>query len=234
MYMNGHDHVLQHISWRGVEYFTSGHGTLTNDYPKGWWAADSVAKRGSRFGVIGPGYLAASAEPDTMTVGFHNALGDSIYSFLLTNPRAQKDRGYAIYNGTSAARLPSTAEKDFPVVLVLLLVVCLVGSFALSVYCCGCSRFSFSFGGQGFKSGGAGGSNPAAKGAFRELSVESERGPGVFSIEAEEDEADAEETEEDDEDGEGVVHFTQTHGRGHVSVSVGGDDETLNPLGPGK
>lgn len=26
-YLNGHDHTLQHISWQGIEYFTSGHGT---------------------------------------------------------------------------------------------------------------------------------------------------------------------------------------------------------------
>ena len=30
-YLNGHDHTLQHISWRGVEYFTSGHGTYLAD-----------------------------------------------------------------------------------------------------------------------------------------------------------------------------------------------------------
>lgn len=226
MYMNGHDHVLQHISWKGVEYFTTGHGTLTNDYPRGWWAADSVAKRGSRFGVIGPGYLAASADADTMTVDFHNTRGESIYSFLLTNPRVPKDRGYALYNRTSGAHLPSLAEKDFPVVLVLLLVMSLVGAFALSIYCCGCSHF----GGFGFKSSRPRSATPSSgKGAFVELSVQSERGDGAFTIE-DEDQAGAEGTEGDDDEEEGVVHFTQTHGRGHVSVSVGGEDETCNPL----
>eukprot|EP01034_Spumella_vulgaris_P031178 gene31178-38525_t len=34
LYLNGHDHVLQHISWRGTEYITSGAGALTNGFPE--------------------------------------------------------------------------------------------------------------------------------------------------------------------------------------------------------
>lgn len=36
----GHDHVLQHISWKGTEYITSGAGTLTNGFPEGDWVWD--------------------------------------------------------------------------------------------------------------------------------------------------------------------------------------------------
>jgi tartrate-resistant acid phosphatase type 5 len=30
VYLHGHDHVLQHISWQGVEYITSGHATYSS------------------------------------------------------------------------------------------------------------------------------------------------------------------------------------------------------------
>lgn len=108
LYLNGHDHVLQHISWHGVEYVTSGHGTMTQNYPYGYWnySRGSAAGKGSRFGTIGPGYGSASVSLDLLTFALSDRYGQDLYSFTLTNPRLgltsqQGDRPGSITESTS-------------------------------------------------------------------------------------------------------------------------------------
>ena len=64
-YFNGHDHSLQHISWHGVEYFTSGRGCETietesgkivSDYPWGSIGEDSNAIEASHFLSFSTGF----------------------------------------------------------------------------------------------------------------------------------------------------------------------------------
>ena len=93
-YMNGHDHVLQHISWHGVEYITSGHGTLTDNYPEGYFPYTrnpdpkiSVASEGYKFGTIGPGFGAIQAGENILIFEFFDRNGKQLYSTMFTNPR---------------------------------------------------------------------------------------------------------------------------------------------------
>ncbi len=101
-YINGHDHVLQHLSWHGIEYFTCGHGTLTNSFPLGYFPLEepekaaeegydppnpSVAYEGFRFGTIGPGFGGAIITKDTLKILYYDRNGVELYSTMLTNPR---------------------------------------------------------------------------------------------------------------------------------------------------
>jgi hypothetical protein len=95
-YLNGHDHELQHISWHGMEYFTSGKGTLTDNYPLGWFPYRqegvvnpkvSRAAEGFRWGANGPGFGTAMVSKDILRVDFYDRKGENLYSGLLTNPR---------------------------------------------------------------------------------------------------------------------------------------------------
>ncbi len=101
-YINGHDHVLQHLSWHGIEYFTCGHGTLTNSFPLGYFPLEepekaaeegydppnpSIAYEGFRFGTIGPGFGGAIITKDTLKILYYDRNGVELYSTMLTNPR---------------------------------------------------------------------------------------------------------------------------------------------------
>lgn len=91
-YFHGHDHVLEHISWEGIEYICSGHGTLTNGYPFGNmnYTRGSIASDGFRFGTIGPGFSGATVTTQTFHFEFFNQYGKQTYSFLLANPRTNQ------------------------------------------------------------------------------------------------------------------------------------------------
>ena len=89
-YLNGHDHTLQHISWQGVDFFVSGHGSYSAEkgVPEGYWGAtDSAAKEGARFGSLAVGFGSAEASRDTLRVSFMDQHGQQLYSTVLTNPR---------------------------------------------------------------------------------------------------------------------------------------------------
>lgn len=109
LYLNGHDHVLQHISWHGVEYVTSGHGTLTQSYPLGYWnyTRGSAAEKGSRFGAIGPGFGCATVTTDLLSFALTDRFGKDLYSFTLTNPRLATAQDDA--ESSSATLKPSVA-----------------------------------------------------------------------------------------------------------------------------
>jgi hypothetical protein len=99
MYINGHDHTLQHISWHGVEYFTSGRGCETiekdesgkviTDYPWGSIGSEvSSANEASHFFSLSTGFSAAVATKDTLKVSFIDHYGNTLYHSVLANPRS--------------------------------------------------------------------------------------------------------------------------------------------------
>jgi len=98
MYINGHDHTLQHISWHGVEYFTSGRGCETVetdnkgkvvDYPWGSVGTElSKANEASHFFSLSTGFSTAVATKDTLKVSFIDHNGKTLYHTVLANPRS--------------------------------------------------------------------------------------------------------------------------------------------------
>lgn len=98
-YLNGHDHTLQHISWHGIEYFTSGRGCETvetdsngkviSDYP--WGATGEKKSKGNEAGhffSFSTGFSTAVATPDTLKISFIDHNGKNLYSTILANPRS--------------------------------------------------------------------------------------------------------------------------------------------------
>jgi tartrate-resistant acid phosphatase type 5 len=94
VYMNGHDHVLQHMSWQGLETFTCGRGSFTHNYPEGSWFydRDSLAKSGTRFGTVSVGFGTAVVGLDVAYFSFINQHGETLYTTLITNPRLPEER----------------------------------------------------------------------------------------------------------------------------------------------
>lgn len=90
-YFNGHDHVLQHIERDGVSYFTSGHGTHSDNFPLGSYNArlgtPSSPPEGYRYSVNGPGFAAAQVTTRAMSVQFIDRQGKVLYTTALTPSR---------------------------------------------------------------------------------------------------------------------------------------------------
>ncbi|RYG69089.1 hypothetical protein EON64_03575 [archaeon] len=128
-YLNGHDHSLQHISWQGVEYFTSGHGCLTDNYPEGHWEYNrsSIAVAGFKFGVIAPGFGTAVVSEDTLHVQYISQDGDILYTTVLTNPRSDSDLEQILLSQDSTA---SYTIQVISGVLLGLVVGCIAGYLA--------------------------------------------------------------------------------------------------------
>ena len=81
MYMNGHDHTLQHISWGGIEYFTIGRGTNV----KGELENQSVAMGGLLYEDLSIGFGSVTVTSNTLTVNIYNDDGNSMYAYTLTS-----------------------------------------------------------------------------------------------------------------------------------------------------
>jgi tartrate-resistant acid phosphatase type 5 len=135
-YLNGHDHELQHISWHGVEYFTSGKGTLTDNYPLGWFpyrvegAANpkvSRAAEGFRWGANGPGFGTAMVSKDILRVDFYDRNGESLYSGLLTNPRQFSSSSNDDEENTDNSNGGSHRSRMLVLLVVALIILLLVG-----------------------------------------------------------------------------------------------------------
>ena len=89
-YLNGHDHTLQHISWQGLEFFTSGRGSYSaaDNNPPGYWGhRDDNAQGEARFGSLTVGFGEVAATEDVLKVSFRDRQGSLLYSTKLTNPR---------------------------------------------------------------------------------------------------------------------------------------------------
>jgi hypothetical protein len=89
-YFNGHDHVLQHIEHDGVSYFTSGHGTHSDNFPLGSYNArlSGDAVEGYRYSGNGPGFAAVQVTKSTMTVQFIDKTGGVMYTTVFSKPNA--------------------------------------------------------------------------------------------------------------------------------------------------
>ena len=88
-YFNGHDHVLQHIEREKISYFTSGHGTHSDNFPLGAYnvhLSDPVLSEGFKFGANGPGFATVTASATTLTVGFIDKHGEELYNTVFSNP----------------------------------------------------------------------------------------------------------------------------------------------------
>lgn len=114
-YINGHDHSLQHLSWHGVEYFTSGrgcetietdkHGQIISDYPWGALGDTSNANEANHFFSLSTGFAAATATKDTLQLSFIDHSGNTLYNTILSNPRNTPD---SIYEATGLRQINNT------------------------------------------------------------------------------------------------------------------------------
>jgi hypothetical protein len=111
-YFNGHDHVLQHIEHDGVAYFTSGHGTHSDNFPLGAYNArlrTEDDKIGYKFSRNGPGFAAVKATHATLQVEFVDKWGKVIYTMVLRRPLLERvrERVKAVRQGWPATTILS-------------------------------------------------------------------------------------------------------------------------------
>jgi hypothetical protein len=107
-YFNGHDHVLQHIEHDGVAYFTSGHGTHSDNFPLGAYNArlrTEDDKIGYKFSRNGPGFAAVKATRSSLQVQFVDRWGELMYTTVLRRPFLERvrERVKAVRQGRHAA-----------------------------------------------------------------------------------------------------------------------------------
>ncbi|KAK4768498.1 hypothetical protein SAY87_003639 [Trapa incisa] len=84
MYINGHDHCLQHVSSRSsrIQFLTSGGGS------KAWKGdTDIFNKDRVKFYYDGQGFMSMRLTETDMNVVFHDVLGDNLYHLNLTKPQ---------------------------------------------------------------------------------------------------------------------------------------------------
>lgn len=81
LYINGHDHSLQHIKRvdSSVHLFTSGGGSKAYSGLRPCTDADGI-----QFAYDGQGFLAVSMKPDAISLTFYDVFGDAIYNYILT------------------------------------------------------------------------------------------------------------------------------------------------------
>eukprot|EP00250_Pteridium_aquilinum_P009485 c18697_g1_i1 orf=489-1616(-) len=80
LYINGHDHNLQHIKRAdsSVHFITSGAGS------KAYSGLQSYTEeQGVQFAYDGQGFLAVSMKPESISLTFHDVFGDAIYNYIL-------------------------------------------------------------------------------------------------------------------------------------------------------
>ncbi|KAI5084409.1 hypothetical protein GOP47_0000578 [Adiantum capillus-veneris] len=80
VYINGHDHNVQHIkrSDSPVHFFTSGGGSKAYSGLR-----EYTEVQGVQFAYDGQGFLAVSMRPESISFTFYDVLGDAIYNYLL-------------------------------------------------------------------------------------------------------------------------------------------------------
>ncbi|MGZ5425915.1 MAG: metallophosphoesterase, partial [Thermoanaerobaculia bacterium] len=76
IYLNGHDHDLQHLREGAVHYFTSGAGSKTNESGHD---SRTLFSRGKT-----PGFMAFSVTDDLMNVMFVDFNGKTLYTTIVT------------------------------------------------------------------------------------------------------------------------------------------------------
>lgn len=83
MYINGHDHTLQHISWHGIDFVTSGHGAMP---PEGWFPVDkhSIAEKGLKFASLEPGFASITVSSTNLSLEFVDKRGRILYKTTRT------------------------------------------------------------------------------------------------------------------------------------------------------
>ncbi len=93
MYLSSHNHILEHISWEGIEYFTIGKGTNLSESLR----SESAAASGLMYADTSSiGFGAVTATADALSVTLYNSDGNSIYT----------------YTRTSSTSLLSSSEED--------------------------------------------------------------------------------------------------------------------------
>lgn len=78
LYINGHDHCLEHIIESGIQFLTSGGGS------KSWRGMDTNADMtGLQFYYDGQGFMSLSISATTLCFSFHDALGNTLHEKCL-------------------------------------------------------------------------------------------------------------------------------------------------------
>ena len=89
-YLNGQDHTLQHISFKGLDFFSSGCGiyfAASNNSAGYWDHLDDISHGDARFGSLEVGFGEVAESENELKVAFKDRQGNILYSTELTNPR---------------------------------------------------------------------------------------------------------------------------------------------------
>ena len=108
MYVNSHTHILEHISWEGIEYFTIGKGTNLDGSSR----SPSVAADGLMYAdTTSIGFGAITATTDALHVSIYNDDGNSIYTYTLAGSTSSEDEED---DGNSACTADEDEVEDVP------------------------------------------------------------------------------------------------------------------------
>ena len=109
MYVNGHDHMLGHISREGIEYFTIGKGTDDSGALK----SQSAATDGLLFSDSSSiGFVAVTASANTLSVNMYNDDGNSVYTYTMSSSSSDEDNNDDNSACTSSDEGNGEDEKD--------------------------------------------------------------------------------------------------------------------------
>ena len=89
VYLNGHKHNLEHITWNGVEYITNGHGGGVTGGISTSPCSISAACTGQKFAQEIGGFATFSVTATTFTFSFISETGTNLYSATFTNPKTE-------------------------------------------------------------------------------------------------------------------------------------------------
>lgn len=79
LYVNGHDHCLEHITESGMHFLTSGGGS------KAWRGMDTTADQsGLQFYYDGQGFMSLSISSSLLAFSFYDALGNTLHHAVLS------------------------------------------------------------------------------------------------------------------------------------------------------
>ncbi len=84
VYLCGHEHTLQHLVHRGIQYYISGNGAKRGILQSG----DSTSMARVEYAVVDPGFMVHQVFPDYMVTTLVDHYGNHIYKHTLNKKKA--------------------------------------------------------------------------------------------------------------------------------------------------
>lgn len=78
MYVNGHDHCLQHISSNGIEFLTSGGGSKAWRGDRNWWCPEEL-----KLYYDGQGFMSVKMTRSEAVVLFYDVHGNILHKWSI-------------------------------------------------------------------------------------------------------------------------------------------------------